>query len=139
MFCISQLLKEAMRSIANGKKIVNIPKPDKDKLWFWDTLKATGLEPLCHTSFSKLNHGLLTTFAERWHPETSTIFSKEFVKHYCPHKFSVESCPFKLSAKSRQFKMWKSFLRLIVTKTYINHNNNNNNNHNLIIKKSTYV
>ncbi|KAK2378382.1 hypothetical protein QL285_066296 [Trifolium repens] len=46
------LLKEAMRSIANGKKIVNIPKPDKDKLWFWDTLKATGLEPLCHTSFT---------------------------------------------------------------------------------------
>ncbi|KAK2365788.1 hypothetical protein QL285_079247 [Trifolium repens] len=51
------LLKEAMRSIANGKKIVNIPKPDKDKLWFWDTLKATGLEPLCHTSFRKfVNH-----------------------------------------------------------------------------------
>ncbi|KAK2447475.1 protein MAIN-LIKE [Trifolium repens] len=67
------LLKEAMRSIANGKKIVNIPKPEANKLWFWDTLKATGLEPLVHTNFSKLNHGLLTAFAERWHPETSSF------------------------------------------------------------------
>ncbi|WJX78099.1 protein-serine/threonine phosphatase [Trifolium repens] len=55
------------------KKIVNIPKPGKKKLWFWDTLKATGLEPLCHTSFGKLNHGLLTAFPERWHPETSSF------------------------------------------------------------------
>jgi hypothetical protein len=36
-------------------------------------LKATGLEPLCHTSFSKLNNGVLTAFAERWHPETSSF------------------------------------------------------------------
>ncbi|KAK2388986.1 hypothetical protein QL285_062619 [Trifolium repens] len=62
-----------MRSLANGKKIINVPKSDQNALWFWDTLKATGLEPLCHTSFGKLNHGLLTAFAERWHPETSSF------------------------------------------------------------------
>ncbi|KAK2388928.1 protein MAIN-LIKE [Trifolium repens] len=67
------ILKEAMRSIANGKSILNVPKPDQDKLWFWDTLKATELEPVCHTNFDKLNHGLLTAFAERWHPETSSF------------------------------------------------------------------
>jgi hypothetical protein len=62
-----------MCSLANGKKILNVPKPDRNALWFWDRLEATGLEPLVHTSFGKLNHGLLTAFAERWHPETSTF------------------------------------------------------------------
>ncbi|KAK2359516.1 protein MAIN-LIKE [Trifolium repens] len=62
-----------MRSLANGKKILNVPKPDRNVLWFWDRLEATGLEPLVHTSFGKLNHGLLTAFAERWHPKTSTF------------------------------------------------------------------
>ena len=70
---IFQIVKNPMRSLANGKKILNVPKPEKDELWFWDRLKATGLEPLVTTSFGKLNHGLLTAFDERLHPETSSF------------------------------------------------------------------
>ncbi|WJX78666.1 hypothetical protein P8452_61861 [Trifolium repens] len=69
----AEIVKNPLRSLANGKKILDIPKPEKTELWFWDRLKATGLEPLVHTSFGKINHGLLTAFAERWHPETSTF------------------------------------------------------------------
>ncbi|WJX57449.1 hypothetical protein P8452_43012 [Trifolium repens] len=52
-----EIVKNPLRSLANGKKILDIPKPEKTELWFWDRLKATGLEPLVHTSFGKfLNH-----------------------------------------------------------------------------------
>ncbi|MCI58298.1 serine/threonine-protein phosphatase 7 long form-like protein, partial [Trifolium medium] len=41
--------------------------------WFWDPIVALGLEPLTRTNYSILDHGVLTAFAERWHPETITF------------------------------------------------------------------
>jgi hypothetical protein len=41
--------------------------------WFWDTLKATGLEPLYHTNYSIIDSELLTSFIEICHPEMSTF------------------------------------------------------------------
>ncbi|WJX87096.1 hypothetical protein P8452_69322 [Trifolium repens] len=29
------IVKNPMRSLANGKKILNVPKSKKDELWFW--------------------------------------------------------------------------------------------------------
>jgi hypothetical protein len=33
---IFQIVKNPLRSLANGKKILDIPKPEKTELWFWD-------------------------------------------------------------------------------------------------------
>jgi hypothetical protein len=64
-----------MRSVANGKKVINLPKLPRTREydWFWKAIEATGLEPLTRTSYSIIDHGLMTAFAERWHPETNTF------------------------------------------------------------------
>jgi hypothetical protein len=57
-----------MRSLANGKKVISLPKlvrENDDNSWFWNTVEATGLEPLIRTSYSVIDHGLMTAFAER--------------------------------------------------------------------------
>ncbi|PNY03581.1 hypothetical protein L195_g026914, partial [Trifolium pratense] len=68
-----KVLKKNLRCIANGKKIISVQKPNRDVAWFWVPIEASGLGPLTRTNYSILDHGLLTTFAERWHPETSTF------------------------------------------------------------------
>lgn len=65
-----------MRSLANGKKVINLPKLVRENdaySWFWNAVEATGLEPLTRTSYSVIDHGLMTAFAERWHSETNTF------------------------------------------------------------------
>jgi hypothetical protein len=64
-----------MRSVANGKKVINLPKLPRTREydWFWKAIEATGLEGLTRTSYSIIDHGLMTAFAERWHPETNTF------------------------------------------------------------------
>jgi hypothetical protein len=65
-----------MRSVANGKKVINLPKLPRTRAhdWFWKAIEATGLEGLTRTSYSIIDHGLMTAFAERWHPETNTFY-----------------------------------------------------------------
>ncbi|KAK2421162.1 protein MAIN-LIKE [Trifolium repens] len=69
------ILKKVMRSVANGKKVINLPKLPRTRAydWFWKAIEATGLEGLTRTSYSIIDHGLMTAFAERWHPETNTF------------------------------------------------------------------
>ncbi|MCI00722.1 putative IMP dehydrogenase/GMP reductase, partial [Trifolium medium] len=55
------------------EKVISIQKPNRDIAWFWCPIEALGLEPLTWTNYSILDHGVLTAFAERWHPETSTF------------------------------------------------------------------
>jgi hypothetical protein len=64
-----------MRSLAKGKKVINLPKLDRsdDNSWFWNAVEENGLEPLTRTSNSVIDHGLMTTFAERWHSETNNF------------------------------------------------------------------
>lgn len=62
-----------MRSLANGKKVINLPKLPRYVAWFWDAVTETGLEPLTRTNYSIIDHGLMTAFADRWHPETDTF------------------------------------------------------------------
>lgn len=62
-----------MRPMPNGKKVIDIPKPERTVDWFWDPIIESGLEPLTTTNYSILDKGLLHAFAERWHPETSTF------------------------------------------------------------------
>ncbi|MCH94332.1 putative IMP dehydrogenase/GMP reductase, partial [Trifolium medium] len=67
------VLKKKLCCIANGKKVITIRKLPRDVEWFWDVIVASGLEPLTRTNYSILDHGVLTAFAERWHPETCTF------------------------------------------------------------------
>jgi hypothetical protein len=62
-----------MWSVANENKVINLPKlpRNQESSWFWDVITATGLEPLTRTNYSIIDYGLMTTFAERWHPETN--------------------------------------------------------------------
>jgi hypothetical protein len=58
---------KVMRSVANGKKVINLPKLHwiKEYSWFWNAIETIGLEPLTRTSYSIIDHGLMTAFAER--------------------------------------------------------------------------
>ncbi|KAK2401798.1 protein MAIN-LIKE [Trifolium repens] len=73
--CEAPILKKVMRSVANGKKVINLPKLTRTRQhdWFWKAIEVTGLEPLTRTSYSIIDHGLMTAFAERWYPETNTF------------------------------------------------------------------
>ncbi|KAK2445718.1 protein MAIN-LIKE [Trifolium repens] len=73
--CEAPILKKVMRSVANGKNVINLPKLARieEYSWFWKAIEATGLEPLTRTSYSIIDHGLMTAFAERWHPETNNF------------------------------------------------------------------
>jgi hypothetical protein len=65
-----------MRSLANGKKVINLPKlarENDENSWFWNAVEATGLELLTRTNYSVIDHGLMTAFAKRWHSETNTF------------------------------------------------------------------
>jgi hypothetical protein len=64
-----------MRSLANEKKVINLPKLPRtdDNSWFWDAVTATGLEPLTRTNYSVVDHDLMPALAERWHSETKTF------------------------------------------------------------------
>jgi hypothetical protein len=73
VYTVQASFDKSLKCLANGKKVINIPKPDDEVRWFWDAVTATGLEPLVRTNFSIINHGINTAFCERWHPETSTF------------------------------------------------------------------
>ncbi|GAU48517.1 hypothetical protein TSUD_242950 [Trifolium subterraneum] len=59
--------------VASTKKVINLQKPHPDVAWFGGPVIASGLEPLVRTNFNVLDCGILWSFAERWHPETSTF------------------------------------------------------------------
>ncbi|KAK2403259.1 hypothetical protein QL285_052713 [Trifolium repens] len=67
------VLRRQLRCIAAAKRVTDINKPNEDEDWFWGVVEATGLRPLVKTNFSVLDYGLIWSFAERWHPETSTF------------------------------------------------------------------
>ncbi|MCH98471.1 putative IMP dehydrogenase/GMP reductase, partial [Trifolium medium] len=67
------VVKHTMRSVPNGRKVINLPKFPRHVEWFWDAIHATGLEPLTRTNYGIIDHGLMTAFADRWHPETHTF------------------------------------------------------------------
>ncbi|GAU25326.1 hypothetical protein TSUD_375890 [Trifolium subterraneum] len=57
----------------NGKKINEFTLPKSELDWFWDVVKASGLQPLLKTNYNNLDWGLLTAFTERWQPDTGTF------------------------------------------------------------------
>jgi hypothetical protein len=57
----------------NGKKINEFTLPKSELDWFWNVVKASGLQPLLKTNYNNLDWGLLTAFTERWQPETGTF------------------------------------------------------------------
>ncbi|GAU39114.1 hypothetical protein TSUD_320890 [Trifolium subterraneum] len=59
-----------LRCMNNGKKINEFTLPKSNLDWFWNVVKASGLQPLLKTNYNNLDWGLLTAFTERWQPET---------------------------------------------------------------------
>ncbi|PNX63271.1 putative IMP dehydrogenase/GMP reductase, partial [Trifolium pratense] len=68
-----ELQTRYLRVMNNVKKINNFKPCPKEYLWFWNVVNASGLEPLRWTNYNHTDWGLLTAFAERWHPETGTF------------------------------------------------------------------
>ncbi|GAU36603.1 hypothetical protein TSUD_387550 [Trifolium subterraneum] len=62
-----------LRCMNNGKKINEFTLPKSNLHWFWDVVKASGLQPLLKTNYNNLDWGLLTALTERWQPETGTF------------------------------------------------------------------
>ncbi|GAU10892.1 hypothetical protein TSUD_424650, partial [Trifolium subterraneum] len=62
-----------LRCMNNGKKINEFTLPKSNLDWFWDVVKASGLQTLLKTNYNNLDWGLLTAFTERWQPETGTF------------------------------------------------------------------
>ncbi|GAU49778.1 hypothetical protein TSUD_141680 [Trifolium subterraneum] len=65
------ILNKSLRCIASANKVIKFVRPEV--AWFSDMVRATGLEPLVRSNFNVLDYGVLWSFAERWHPETSTF------------------------------------------------------------------
>ncbi|CAJ2646660.1 protein MAIN-LIKE 1-like isoform X2 [Trifolium pratense] len=68
-----ELQSRYLRVMNNGKKINNFKICPKEYSWFWNVVNASGLETLRRTNYNHTDWGLLTAFAERWHPETGTF------------------------------------------------------------------
>ncbi|GAU50435.1 hypothetical protein TSUD_134900 [Trifolium subterraneum] len=62
-----------LRCMNNGKKINEFTLPKSNLHWFWDVVKASGLQPLLKTNYNNLDWRLLTAFTERWQPKTGTF------------------------------------------------------------------
>ncbi|GAU16260.1 hypothetical protein TSUD_298920 [Trifolium subterraneum] len=52
------ILNKSLRCIASANKVIKFEKPEPEVAWFWEMVRATGLEPLIKTNFNGkfLNH-----------------------------------------------------------------------------------
>ncbi|XP_058733767.1 protein MAIN-LIKE 1-like [Vicia villosa] len=63
--------RDPQRFYNHGRKIAGFARPDEPQ--FQDVLAASGPRDLCQVGYTTIHNGMLMTFAERWHLETSTF------------------------------------------------------------------
>jgi hypothetical protein len=61
------------KCINAGKKVRDLPKPEKGLRWFWDLVEVSGLHHLIYTGFSTVTHAMICALCERWHTKTSSF------------------------------------------------------------------
>ncbi|XP_050889853.1 uncharacterized protein LOC127095166 [Lathyrus oleraceus] len=60
-----------LKLVNHNRKILDLENSVAD--WFGDVICYSGLVGLCVVSYMTINHGMQTSFAERWHSHTSSF------------------------------------------------------------------
>ncbi|XP_058750767.1 uncharacterized protein LOC131623761 [Vicia villosa] len=63
--------RDPQRFYNHGQKIGALAQLGES--WFQDALAASELRDLCQVGFQTIHDGMMMTFAERWHPDTSSF------------------------------------------------------------------
>lgn len=70
-WCIFLQYHNALKCINHGKKITKLQQPEEQ--WFHDVMQLSGLQDLCMTGYTIINHDIPSAFMERWHSKTSSF------------------------------------------------------------------
>ncbi|XP_058742116.1 protein MAIN-LIKE 1-like [Vicia villosa] len=68
---VSEPDREPQKFYNHSRKIAALTQPGE--AWFQDVFTTSGLRDLCQVGFQTIHNGMLKTFAERWHLETSSF------------------------------------------------------------------